>query len=395
VIVSRILHAGYIFESGGTRIAFDPILETPFSTNCYPFPAVSFAPEATRAASRAPTVHDYDAVFISHFHDDHCSLVSLDFIPRTVPIYLYCVHGELFDFIRAMGFNVRSLQVDAAVEIGAFRITPRLALDPDVDTVFEICAEGLAVLNVVDAWIDPSVLSLRSSWDLVLWPFQTMCELDVLMPARAEPASRSLPPEWVEQLRALRPRHVVPSSCQIRFEEWSWMNRTYFPITYAQFAREIPASVRMNPGESFALTAQSFSRIGRLAWVSPEGPQDVDYEYDSSSMTTSTSEIARRFPALTSEQRAFVDRFCEGLDVTLYDHEGRPAGSGSTEAIAYKIFRALTEGEQITSMYLRTDDIDADELIAKLSQDPLAFQRAQLKRLSLADSNYVARIAPK
>lgn len=387
MIVSRILHAGYVFSSGGVQIAFDPILENPFSTNCYAYPAVEFAPSVREASGACPSpVLAFDAVFISHFHDDHCSLTSLDKLPRSVPIYLYCVHDELFSFIRALGFQVFELRVDVSVSVGPFTVTPRLALDPDVDSVFEIAAEGLHVLNVVDSWIDPSILSLRSSWDLVLWPCQTMREIEVLTPSRHESApsaaSRSLPPEWVEQLRVLDARTVIPSSCQFRFEEWSWLNRAYFPITYAQFAREIPNSVRMNPGETFELTPSSFTRAGRLDWIKPTGLQDADYAFDPSVVPTPTPEIARHFPALTPEQRAVVDRFCEGLDVTLYDHEGCVTGSGSTEAIAYKIYRALTEGEQITSMYLRTSDFEGDELIAKLSQDPLAFQRAQLKRLS-------------
>jgi hypothetical protein len=432
VIVSRILHAGYIFESAGVRIAFDPVLEIPFSTNCFPFPDLTFSAEATRPASflaadaAVSPIHSYDAVFISHFHDDHCSLVSLDFIPRSVPIYLYCVHDELFEFLRVMGFSVFALRVDGAIQVGGFTVTPRLALDPDVDTVFEICAEGLSVLNVVDAWIDPSILRLRSAWDLVLWPFQTMRELEALMPGAAvasDPAlgseravtnesavttksasaeaplpECSLPPEWVEQISQLGARFLVPSSCQIRFEEWSWLNHAFFPITYAQFAREIPSSVRMNPGESFELNAQSFTRVGRLPWVTSIGAQDVDYDYGPHVEPTPTSESAKRFPALTAEERSVVDRFCAGLDVTLYDHEGRPASaapgsalapvrpshsasaSRATEAIAYKVFRAITEGEQITSMYLRTPDIENDALIAKLSLDPLAFQRAQLRR---------------
>jgi hypothetical protein len=156
----------------------------------------------------------------------------------------------------------------------------------------------------------------------------------------------------------------------------------FFPITYAQFAREVPSSVRMNPGESFSLTKDGFTHVGRLDWITPVGEQNVDYDFDPSVEPEAMSEIAKRFPALTNEERELVDRFCEGLDVTVYDHEGFAQGSGSTEAVAYKIYRALVHGEQITSMYLRTDDIDDDELIARLSSDPLAFQRAQLFRLS-------------
>ncbi len=96
--ISRILHAGYVFECGGTSIAFDPIVENPFSRNCYPFPDVRFDHAKIRALR-------FDAVFISHFHDDHCSLDSLDYLDRDTPIYLYCIFDELFDMIRALGFT--------------------------------------------------------------------------------------------------------------------------------------------------------------------------------------------------------------------------------------------------------------------------------------------------
>ena len=33
--ISRILHAGYVFECDGSRIAFDTIFENPFSRNCH------------------------------------------------------------------------------------------------------------------------------------------------------------------------------------------------------------------------------------------------------------------------------------------------------------------------------------------------------------------------
>ena len=40
--ISRILHAGYVFECEGRLIAFDPIFENPFSRNCHAFPEVRF-----------------------------------------------------------------------------------------------------------------------------------------------------------------------------------------------------------------------------------------------------------------------------------------------------------------------------------------------------------------
>ena len=96
--ISRILHAGYVFEHGGTTIAFDPIFENPFSRNCHAFPDVRFDLEQIGQLK-------LDAVFISHFHDDHCSLESLQHLSKTTPVYLYCVHDELFEMLGQLGFS--------------------------------------------------------------------------------------------------------------------------------------------------------------------------------------------------------------------------------------------------------------------------------------------------
>lgn len=196
--ISRILHAGYVFECAGIRIAFDPIFENPFSRNCYAFPDVRFDVEKIRGLK-------LEGVFISHFHDDHCSLESLDLLARATPIYMYCEHEKLFSLVRQLGFtNVYSLKLDVPVEYGPFVITPRRALDHDVDSLFQIEASGLKVLNVVDSWIDEETLEELARfgpWDMVLWPFQTMREIEVLTPSQAEPALRHLPVEWIPQLQ--------------------------------------------------------------------------------------------------------------------------------------------------------------------------------------------------
>ena len=102
--ISRILHAGYVFECNESLIAFDPIFENPFSRNCHAFPEVRFDHDQIRNLK-------FDAVFISHFHDDHCSLESLDFLDRQTPVYLYCLFDELFAMIRELGFvNVHQLR---------------------------------------------------------------------------------------------------------------------------------------------------------------------------------------------------------------------------------------------------------------------------------------------
>lgn len=415
MIVSRILHAGYLFEFEGVRIAFDPIFENPFSRNCYAFPAVEFDEAQIRALR-------LDAVFISHHHDDHCSMVSLDLLDRATPIYVYCPHDELFEMIRQLGFSdVRALHVDRAVRVGGFEVTPRLALDPDVDSIFHIAAGGVNVLNVVDAWIDPSalgVLERQAPWDLVLWPFQTMREIEALAPGWAHPADERIPSEWIEQLRRLAPRALVPSSCQFRFEEWSWLNRAWFPVSYARFAREIgealPATrvVRLDPGESVRVGAGGVERVGGLSFVRRVGDEGVvDYSYDEGVVVPPTSEIAQRFEALTEEETQRVLEFCRvelpgrlaelewsrRWKLTLFDHRGEAfvfdfgVGHGpvewTTEVPISRLYGALVKGESLTSMYVRIDgptpaDPLEDPLVRALFEGEFGgYQRGQLRAL--------------
>ena len=443
--ISRILHAGYVFECDGTLIAFDPIFENPFSRNCHAFPDVQFDHQQIRAVR-------FDAVFISHFHDDHCSLDSLDHLDRSTPIYMYCLFDELFSMIKELGFtHVHPLRTNVPVHVGPFDVFPREALDADVDSMFQIKAAGLNVLNVVDAWIDPDALvelARDAPWDMVLWPFQTMREIDVLSPSRASAAPTALPGEWLEQLALLNPRYVVPSSCQFLQESWSWYNHAFFPISYRQFQQEVESAlpnarvVRLNPSVSVMLTKQSIETSSPLEWVVPVGEQDVDYRYAPGTPPPTTAAIARHFPPLAVAQSDRVIDYCRvGLldkyremelpeesffeksrvwRLSLYDHTGAGthysyrlegdtivrlddamaltiALSWTTEVPIAKLYAALELGESLTSMYLRINDtvFDAetenDLQSADMVDDPLirclfndvfgAYQAAQLRHL--------------
>lgn len=439
--ISRILHAGYVFACGATRIAFDTIFENPFSHNCHAFPDVRFDPAQIRAQR-------FDAVFISHFHDDHCSLDSLDLLDRATPLYVYCLLEELFAMLRQLGFTqVHALGLNQPVTVGPFCVTPREAMDAEVDAMFQISAAGMNVLNVVDAWIDaPTLAQLVAAgpWDMVLWPFQTMREIEVLAPAHAAPAPPGLPAHWIAQLRALAPRFVVPSSCQFVQEAWSWQRQAFFPVSYAQFARELAAALpgvqvrRLEPSVSVRLDAHGLHPAPPLPWVLPVGPQDVDYAYAADAPAPPTSAVARHFPALTPEARARVDRYCHdelaqqladteaGSDyfdtariwrLSVWDHAGAgthwhyrllPDGSAqhdasgaapawTTDIPAAKLYAALEQGESLTSAYLRINDgpFDAATTLAlqdaDIVDDPLirclfshsfgAYQAVQLRRL--------------
>lgn len=445
--VSRILHAGYIFECAGTSIAFDAIFENPFSKNCHAFPPIEFDYSKIKQLQ-------FSAVFISHFHDDHCSLESLNYLNRATPIYIYCLHEELIDWIRELGFQeVHALDLNIPVHIGAFEIIPRRALDADVDSLFQIKAAGLNILNVVDSWIDDDTLNLLKSqgrWDLILWPFQTMRELEVISPLRAEAAVKEIPDEWVTQLKTLQPRLLVPSSCQFKQEAWSWYNHAFFPISYKDFSDQIKQVlsqaqvVRLDPGVSINLSATEFEPAQPLPWITPLAPAGSDYEYRSDLKPPGTSDVAANFPALSGPQMGRVFKYCteeikkkyESLEISedsyfykprvwklsLYPQQGEatdfyyqiqentielfPGPTDNfmwlTEVPAFKLWNALEAGETLTSMYMRINDvffsaqIEAELKWTDIAEDPLirclfdgvfgAYQKAQLE--SIKARNY-------
>ncbi len=396
--ISRILHAGYLLECENTKIAFDPIFETPFSRNCFAFPEVRFDHGKIKKLK-------LDAVFISHYHDDHCSLESLDLLDRATPIYLYCVFDELYAWIRELGFrNVHSLQINKSVNIGAFEVIPRRALDADVDSIFHIRASGLNVLNVVDSWIDPDTLELlrETKWDMVLWPFQTMREIEVLAPEVAEKPEATLPPEWTEQLGILKPRFVVPSACQFKMESWSWYNQSFFPVTYRQFVAEVGNHVvRINPGVSVWLNQTGLSEAEPLDFIIPVGDQNVDFEFVPGGVPPATAEMATHFAPLSTEETKRVLEFCRGLtteknwQLSVFDHNGavtdfiyeNKGPLWRTEIPVARLYGALANGESLTSLYVRIfpvveADVLEDPLLSALFTGEFGtYQKAQLKRI--------------
>lgn len=427
--ISRILHAGFIFTFGSSKIAFDPIFENPFSVNCFAFPAIqidtSFIPSLS-----------FDAVFISHYHEDHCSLKSIALLNRETPIYLFCVHEELFQWIKQLGFaNVHSLEWNRWVKIGSFAVKTLKAVDEDVDSLFHIQVGDYNILNVVDSWIHPQSLEslIGIKWDLVLWPFQLMQELEVLSP---RPYPRSIdqaaetyyPEEWIEQWESLAPQRIIPSSCQFCFESWSWYNNYFFAKSYADFAKSIEAIlpaceiIRLDPGETMSLGPTRWQKGASLDWIKKDSLLPVDYAYRPYLPVPTTKSIADHLPKLTDEEFKRIQFFCEETLLESYrqlDPErlvffAKPRvwqlvvwdanGPGRTylykvrggqiesfdqslkadwftEIPGVKLLGALEKGESLTSIYMRINNLCEVGLEARPEQEKDLFEDPLLRVL--------------
>lgn len=442
VQISRVLHACYVFESEGTRLLFDPLFENPFSRNCHAFPSVDF----DRSEISRQT---FSAVIISHHHDDHCSLESLDLLDRNTPIYMYCLHEEMFEILRAMDFHtVLPLAINKPVTIGSFTVTPRRAFDKDVDCLIQIQTRDLNMLNVVDAWIDDDTLeslAAHTPWDLIAWPFQTLREIDVLSPTRALPATTTTPHEWLRQLERLNPRIVVPSSCQFKMEPWSWYNDFFFPLSYGQFERDVKELLpqshvwRLDPSQSLTLTPLGATSASAFKGVTLLDQSLPDYCFNPQKGAASTASIAANLPHLEPTHLERTLHFLENeilgkwsvvspeppdyfstprnWHLTVWDKKGQGFDffyelkphqmerlphapeviQWRTEIPLYTLYRALEEGDSLTSLYIRINDLRFGDAVEKelentdLIVDPLlrclyndnfaSYQKAQFQRI--------------
>lgn len=222
--------------------------------------------------------------------------------------------------IQELGFeDVHLLELGHTYQFGTFQVTPQKALDESIDCLFSIQHRDVHILNVVDAWIHPdsrSWLQQHSPWDLVLWPYQNMQEIEVLCPEVQTTSAEEkfkIPEELRSELHALQPKTLIPSSCQFKFEPWSWHNDKYFPISYASFASQIkdflPSTkvVRLDPGMGLSWTESGWTKTDDLFWVkriqNQTGDEINDYTFDKTSLIPSTDEVSGYFPKLKDAEK--------------------------------------------------------------------------------------------
>lgn len=407
--VHRVLHAGYLFDSGRAKILFDPVLTNPFSVNCYAFPEVSFSVDKIKNLN-------VDAIFISHIHDDHLCFKSLNLLSKQTPIFIYAKNLAYVEMLQLLGFtSVTLLEINKSVYISNhIKITPYEALDSEIDSLYHIEINNFNVLNVVDSWIDPTALdklALIKNWDLVLWPFQTLRELQVLTPQKDE-VQPELPHEWLEQIKKLNPTYIVPSSCQFKHEEWSWYNYHLFPITYKFFESWIKNNtqnieiLRLEPSSGYQITKLSnkqlnLEKLPDLEILNITSSTLQDYNFNPKVSSLSFADIISKFKPLNTTQKKqllhfleseilmrlksafedlqlfhknnmlwqlvihdhffvkvlnfkFYDTVIEQIDQTHVDQV-----HWKTEILSVKLWSALFEGESLTSSYLRINDFNS------------------------------------
>ena len=92
-------------SSGGVKILMDPWLtDGEYYGSWHHFPYFDIE-------SYKDELNSYDCIYISHIHPDHCSEKTLNYIHKSIPIYIHSYHEKFLKLkLERLGFKVIELE---------------------------------------------------------------------------------------------------------------------------------------------------------------------------------------------------------------------------------------------------------------------------------------------
>lgn len=256
-------HACFLVEMAGRRILMDPW----FMGTAYYHAWWHVPPVVTPLEKLLPI----DAVLISHIHEDHFHLPSVDQLPRSATVVIpFQMDRWMADHLRKMGF-ARVLETEHGIP---YELGPGLRLQNfhvgRMDSAFWLGSKEGTLLNLNDCGVSETwirhFLKNHPSPDAALGTFSysSAYPLCYEMPGLdRDRLMRDYRRRYLQQfgknMAALKPRFAIPIANQYGYllkEQW-WMNATIPKPTQAiaALAEHAPGvrGLLLNPDDRFSL----------------------------------------------------------------------------------------------------------------------------------------------
>jgi hypothetical protein len=276
-------HQGWLVSAGGTHVMIDPILSDEFGAIADAGLKV-FPPRCLTLESAPPI----SAIFISHEHDDHFHIKSLNCLDRKIPVFLSARSSNAAKVaLETMGFRAMRVEADVAVKIGQIELrtfSPDLyghySDEWDVLPFFvRDTKDGGGFFSPVDVSAPREAVRRVSS--VLRRPLVTFANNHTSNHALTN--WKPAPPPHTGVVRQISLSHetyqewaMLPAAHVLCGGGWSftgdidWLNRAFFPsdsqrVAKAFDAMSSPGAVDVSaplPGQSFLVTASSCRAAG-------------------------------------------------------------------------------------------------------------------------------------
>jgi hypothetical protein len=234
-------HQGWQFATARTRILVDPLLVEEFGHRgglglVYP-------PRVLDMAAMAPV----DAIVLTHEHEDHFNIPSLNRVSRKVPIYVpELTSSALKQILRDMQFTVHTLRAGQTVEWSDLHLTvfaPDHVQHDEQDewetTPFLVLdtSDGASFFSPVDVTVSALIESQLRHRGIVpgLWGYanNVMNMSFQERPARGGPATLPIVTRFFLEHARRPPPTIASLMCGGGFSftgRRAWMNNLFFPL---------------------------------------------------------------------------------------------------------------------------------------------------------------------
>jgi Beta-lactamase superfamily domain len=254
-------HQGWQFATAKARILVDPLLVEPFGHNGGV--GVVFPPRQLDITAM-PAI---DAVFLSHEHEDHFNVPSMNRISRDVPVYVPERSSlAMRMFLAEIGFVVRLLGAGQTIEIGDLRFT---SFSPDhirhdeqdewdtMPFLVEDMADGGSFFSPVDVTTSAAIEAQMKQRGVTptLWGYanNTMNLSFQEQPLKPAPTLPPIVARFVAEHKRRRPPPGAALMCGGGFSftgPRAWMNHAFFPLNSDELFTSLQS---VSPKERFVV----------------------------------------------------------------------------------------------------------------------------------------------
>ncbi len=270
--IFRLTHAGYFVTSKKTSILIDPLFINDWAEFLILNPTVEFNFAEIKKLK-------LDGVIISHFHNDHFCLKSLNYVSRETLIVFPAGCKTIPFWLKTMGFkNLQELKPLENIKVGDIEIEATVSHAVGVNEMGMFIQKGKSkILNLVDTEVYKkdveSVVKRKGMPSVSFCFYQPLRESDVYNGKLLSISPKKIYQRLQDIVGAINESIIVPSACSWAYKYEPELNYWMFPISEEKFCEDIkqrfPLSspTILEPGQGFVFDNGKLRNVQKLSWV--------------------------------------------------------------------------------------------------------------------------------